>query len=556
MKTVTPQVAYFSMEFAFHNDMPNYAGGLGVLAADMMHSCADMSIPIVGVSLMYHHDEGVFDPTKYLTKRKETVTVIIENRSVRIDLWQMNIEGISGYTVPVIFLSTNTPENPKWDRDLTKYLYSSNPYTRFGQEAILGIGGVRALKALGFEDIGCYHLNEGHSSCLTLELLRRNHYDEAAVKKLCTFTTHTPIAAGHDYFDYDLVYKTLNKIVPLNIKELATGERMGMTQLALNLSRTANSVSEKHREVCRDMFPSYTFENVTNGIYHNRWAGDPMKALFTKYLKNWQKKPEVFSQARSAIPDDALVTAHNQQKKALIEWINAHLEFFPYPTMLPEDLLEEDVLTIAFARRFVPYKRPDLIFHDIDRLRDIGYRKVQMIFAGHCHPDDAFCNNLKDKIKYVANILRGQIKIIVLPEYNLNIAKRLVTGADIWLNNPVPPLEASGTSGMKAALNGVLNASVLDGWWIEGHGMEPHSGWAFGSSSCNYHMADREAGDNDELLKELVDIIDCYYERRDEWIESMKASISLLAHFSTNRVVEEYCEKIWKVKACKKSLPK
>ncbi len=547
MKKLSKKIAYFSMEFAFSNKIPNYAGGLGVLAADAMHSIADLNANVVGVSLLYHQDDDpkkAFNPDKIMKKRKEKIIVIIEDREVKVAIWQMDIKSQDGKnSVPVFFLSTNLPENPRWDRDLTKNLYASDEYTRIGQEVILGIGGVRALRTMGY-DVDIYHMNEGHSAFLTLENLRKNHYDENAVKNICTFTTHTPVGAGHDYFNYNLVYKTINKMVPVNIKNLATEKMLGMTQLALNLSKKTNSVSEKHREVCKKMFPDYEFENVTNGIYHPRWIGEHIKKLFDKNLKGWEKNTNLFKQISKKIPDKELVSARKNEKKEFVQWINENKEFFPFePTK--EDLFNEDTLTLVFARRFVPYKRPDLIFKKIDQLRKIGYKKLQLVFSGRCHPADHFCNNLKAMIGEHARNLRGQIKVAILPDYNLDIAKRLVKGADVWLNNPVCPQEASGTSGMKAGLNGLLNLSILDGWWIEGFKMKPKSGWGFGQNSEDYHLKDRDEEDAKELLKNLEDVIDCYYNRKSEWTKRMKEAISLLSFFNTNRMIEEYYEKIW-----------
>lgn len=538
------------MEFAFDTRIPNYAGGLGVLAADMMYSAADMGLPIVGVSLIYHQEDDpkkAFDPGPFMKKHEERIRVIIENREVQISIWEMEIKGRHGHVVPVYFLSTFLPENPEWDRDITKYLYSSNGYTRLCQEAILGLGGVRALNAMGHADVDVYHMNEGHSAFLTLELLRKSHYREDAVKNQCTFTTHTPIPAGHDYFGYDLVYKTINKIIPLNIKELATQERLGMTQLALNLSKKANSVSAKHREVCQNMFPEHTFENVTNGVYHSRWVGDHMRKLYDTHIPGWEDDISLFKNANTNIPAGELRDAHNQEKSKLIQWINSHAEFFPFDSLYPEDHFDVDTLTIGFARRFVPYKRPDLIFHHLNELREIGFKKLQLIFSGHCHPDDPFCNNMKHVMGNYGKVLRNQVRVAVLPDYNIDISKRLVTGCDIWLNNPVPPEEASGTSGMKAALNGNLNLSILDGWWLEGFEMDSKAGWGFGQYSTGHHLSDRDENDAKELMQHLYDAVDCYYLRKKEWGLRMKHAISLLGYFSTHRSLQEYYERLWDV---------
>ncbi|MBU0722738.1 alpha-glucan family phosphorylase [Patescibacteria group bacterium] len=548
MKNSSMHVAYFSMEFAFDDKLQNFAGGLGVLAADTMYSFADLEIPVVGVSLIYHQDddqEKALMPEAFMKKREETIEIEIENRKIKIIIWQMDVTSKNGHTVPVFFLSSYTPENTRWDRDLTKHLYASDKYTRLGQEIILGIGGYRALKKLGYNDIKHYHMNEGHTAFLGLERLRTNGYNEEVVRAKSSFTTHTPVSAGHDYWGYPLIYQTLGNMVPQNIKNLATPDNLGMTQLAMNLSHKINSVSKRHNEVCKEMFPNHEIENITNGIYHPRWVGTAMKELFNTYLPSWEQQPEIFQTAPVVIPTEALDSARQIEKSALVEWINQMPHNFAVENPSKEDLFSPDTLTIGFARRFVPYKRPGLIFQNIDRLREIGYKKIQLVFAGKCHKNDMFCNKLQDTIRYYGRELRGQIKVIIIPDYNLEIAKHLITGVDIWLNNPFPPREASGTSGMKAALNGVLNLSILDGWWIEGLERAPLAGWGFGSNLNKKNVTNRDKFDEEELLNKLKEAIICYYDEKDMWNERMKHAISLLSYFNTHRLVHEYNNKIW-----------
>lgn len=543
------QVAYFSMEFAVDAHIPNYAGGLGVLAADIMHSCADLSAPVVGVSLIYHqHDtaETTFPIEKYMKKRPEEVTVKIEDRDVIVSAYEYMVKTKEGKDIPIIFLSTYHPDNRHWDRNITKHLYPSHQYTRIAQEAILGIGGVRMLRAMGYNDIDVFHMNEGHSAFLTFEILKECGYKDSEVQKKCTFTTHTPVAAGHDYFEYPSVGKVVGDMMPWHIRDIATHDRLSMTHLAMNLSRRSNSVAKKHRKVCHEMFPGYHFENITNGIHHLSWVSPHMEKLFDKRLKGWRTDISAFEKADS-LSDKEILEAHKKGKKDLITWINGNRGFFPIlPDLIEDDYFEEDVLTITFARRFVPYKRPDLIFTELEKLRDMGHKKIQLIFAGRCHPDDMFCNKLQDRIRDAGRRLRSQIRIAVT-SYDIDIAKKLVSGSDIWLNNPIKPREASGTSGMKAALNGVLNLSLLDGWWIEGHKMEPNSGWAFGDRSLGAtDEYERNVIDAEEMYENLQEVIDEYYERdHKKWAGRMKSAISLLRHFSTHRVVDEYYEKMW-----------
>lgn len=545
MKKENKKIAYFSMEFAFSDDLKNYAGGLGVLSADMILSAADLELDMVGVSLIYHLEDNpqkTFEPSKTMKKLKKTVRVEIEDREVEIVIWQKDVVGRSGHVVPVYFLSTYSENNPVWDRDITRYLYSSNAYTRLCQELILGIGGTRVLKELGVE-VACYHLNEGHAALSALENLKENSYDLEKVKKITTFTTHTPIDAGHDYFDYDLVYRTIGKHLPLNIKELSLENKLGMTELALNTSKKKNSVSLIHEQVCEEIFPDYDFENVTNGIYHPRWVGKHMEALYDKAIKGWRHNPEKLKSVVSNIPDSKIIAARKKEKADLIKWINSNKIFSALTDPTDDDLLSSDLLTIGFARRMVPYKRADLIFRDINKLRNIGYKKIQLVFAGNEYKDDYYSNDLVSRITEYAYQLRGQVKIVFIPTYNLEIAKKLVAGCDIWLNTPIPKHEASGTSGMKAALNGVLNLSVMDGWWAEAYRADVKSGWGFGEF---LESPSRDDSDFSQLSRNLEDAIDCYYNRKEEWVTKVKHSIALVSFFNTHRANKEYMSKIWK----------
>lgn len=547
MEQKSLHVAYFSMEFAFDDRFRNYAGGLGVLAADIAHSFADLGTSAACLTLWYHGDdakEKALDPSPHMRKREETVEVQIEDRKVKIVIWQYDVVGKNGHVVPVFFLSSYTPENTRWDRDLTRYLYSSDRYTRLGQEAILGVGGYRALKKMGYTSVDYYHMNEGHTALIGLERIKTNGFNEDVVRSKSTFTTHTPIPAGHDYFDYHLAQETLGSLLPNNIKTLATNDSLGMTQLAMNLSIRTNAVSRRNQEVIREMFPGREILNVTNGVYHPRWTGDAMRELFDSRIPGWERDPGQFERIFD-VPGHDIFETHQKQKRALIDWVNAQPRCFAIDEMIDEDKLDDHTLTIGFARRFVPYKRPGLIFRDIERLRRVGFKKVQFIFAGKCHPDDMFCNRLRETIFRFGSELRGQVRVAVIPDYNLDVAKHLVTGCDVWLNNPTPPREASGTSGMKAAINGGLNLSILDGWWIEGYEQRPMAGWGVTGSTHEDDFGDRDAQDAEELLSKLEDVIHCYYDRTDEWHERMKNAIALGSYFNTHRVVSEYEERLW-----------
>ena len=532
------------MELALDDRIPNFAGGLGVLASDTIYAAADLGVRLVGVSLLYHVDDDpelAFSPQKIMKRCRKTITVDIEDRKVKIIIWKMIISGQRGHRIPIFFLSTNDQKNKRWDRDLTKNLYASDAYTRLGQEVILGIGGVRALKVLGY-NITHYHINEGHAALLTLEKLKECKGDIDTVRSQCSFTTHTAIDSGHDYFDHSLVDKVLTGYLPEKIRELSPNKCLGMTELALHLSGRANAVSQIHKQVCERKFPGHKFEFITNGIYHRRWIGKHIKKLLDSQIPGWQSAPDKLLSVLKSLPSKKLLSARQAEKKDFTNWINKHKSFLPINNVATVDQFNPRILTVGFARRLVPYKRPDLIFRDINRLQNIGYKKLQLVFAGNCYNDDYFSNNLIAVIRKHAQELRGKLKIALIPEYNLHTGQRLVAGCDLWLNNPTPGSEASGTSGMKAALNGVPNLSTMDGWWIEAYKSDVRSGWGFGEF---VDSPDRNESDYNQLMNNLENIIDCYYNRREEWLEKMIHSIALIAYFNTYRMVNEYVAKMW-----------
>jgi starch phosphorylase len=542
-----PKIAYFSMEFALRSTIPNYAGGLGVLASDILKSCADLGEPVLGVTLMYHLSEDpkkAFLPDKSFRKRPEVIRMHIEDRDIAVGVWEYVIKGARG-DVPLYFLDTNLPENKLWDRDIAKNLYALDRYTRLCQEAVLGFGGIRMLRAMGFKDMETYHMNEGHAAFLTLELLKEQNYVDAEVRKRCVFTTHTPVPAGHDVFEYPLAQNVLGGKMPWHITKLAGESGLNMTRLAISLSRKVNAVAKRHAEVCRQMFPGVPFEYVTNGVHLETWVSDSMQQLFDNKLKGWRKDPAKLAKAPAVLEDEELAEASGKGKQVLVDYINERPELFPIPRkeMIPEDFFNPNTLTVVFARRFASYKRALLLFQDLDRLREIGFEKLQLVYAGPWTPENTFATEVIAQLRHFGKMLRAQIKLVVIPNYNLDVAKLLVQGADVWLNNPQPPMEASGTSGMKAAANGCLNLSILDGWWPEGYALDPKSGFAFGSTEL--YPGSHEQ-DEVELLLELEKVVDCYYRDPEEWSDRMKHAIALGAQFNTHRCVIEYKEKMWK----------
>ncbi len=545
-----PQVAYFSMEIALRSEVPTYSGGLGVLAGDTMRSAADLDLPMVGVTLASRsgyfkqsivngtqlEEPDDWQPDTWAKRLPAKVAVRIGERDVWIGAWQYVVEGHRGGAVPVVLLDTDLPENHSEDRTLTHSLYGGDQTYRFKQEMVLGIGGVRMLAALGF-DISKYHLNEGHAAFLTLELLRRYahsqrdgnglHYDEYAVMQRCVFTTHTPIEAGHDQFPYDLADRLLNDFIDRSVlRRLAGEDRLNMTRLALNLSEHVNGVARRHAEVSRRMFPGYKVAAITNGIHSWTWACDSMRALYDAHLPRWCHEPELFVRV-GRIPDEALREAHGVAKRALLELVR-HSGGPAMDSALP---------VLGFARRMTAYKRADLLFTDVERLKAIARKHpFQIVLAGKAHPHDVPGKALIERLHRYADELTGVVPIAFLPNYNMDVARVLVSGADVWLNTPMRPLEASGTSGMKAALNGVPNLSVPDGWWLEGW-IEGITGWAIGGDADSDNSRDAVAL-YDKLEHEVLPL---YYEDPAQWIAIMKGAIGLNAsYFNSHRMMRRY----------------
>jgi starch phosphorylase len=554
-----PKIAYFSMEIGLKDEIPTYSGGLGVLAGDTVKSAADLCLPFVAVTLLTRKgyfrqeldDDGnqkefpaVWDPAKLMTNAQVTVSLTIENREVLVQAWIYFVESPrGGSSIPVIYLDTDLPENSSDDRTITHHLYGGDDSYRMKQEMIIGIGGVRILRKLGF-NIKKFHMNEGHAAFLTLELLHEykkdieNVWDEShiwdteAVKDLCVFTTHTPVEAGHDKFPYELYNTILGDYFPENILKTLAGEKnVNMTLLGFNLSNHVNGVAKKHGEVSQSMFPGYQINAITNGVHSYTWTCESFKRIFDKYLPGWANEPEIFVRI-GIIPDDEIWAAHTEAKKKLIDYVNS----------VSDADMDYETLTIGFARRATAYKRADLLFSDIERLEKIGTGKIQIIYAGKAHPKDTPGKELIKNIFSYKKQLKDKIKITFLQNYNMGIALNLVSGVDIWLNTPLRPLEASGTSGMKAAHNGVMNFSVLDGWWIEGH-IEGFTGWAIGPAPKKIEPDNNmNSIDSDDLYEKLENVIvPLYYNDRKTWIRMMQNAIGKNAYyFNSHRMMRRY----------------
>lgn len=544
-------VAYFTMEIGLTSEIPTYAGGLGMLAADLMLSAADMGVAAACMTVRWQHgymhqaihkdgtqqyEQTGWEPKKHMALLPQKVKVHLEGRDVTVGAWQLTIKR-NGHEVPVIFLDTDVPENTPEDRSITSHLYGGDGFMRLRQEAVLGIGGVRMLRALGYADIGTFHMNEGHAAFLTLELLRERNFVDADVRKSCAFTTHTPVAAGHDVFPYDMAWKILGDNIPWHIKKLAGDDALSMTKLAMHLSRKSFAVSKVHGMVSNRMFPGEDIGYITNGVHLPRWASPEMQALFDEHIPGWREKQELLAEFAHAIPDGAVRRAHAVAKKRLIDEVN---KYAPVP-------FDTETLTIAGARRVVAYKRPELLYTNLERLKEVCAGKVQIIHAGNAHPQDPFGQEVIQRMIERSHSLKDSVRIVYLPNYNPDLAKLMLAGADVWLNTPTRLHEASGTSGMKASVNGTINFSTLDGWWIEAFERDPESGWRIGPLSSALKDDDTRALDAEDLYTELqYDILpEFQYPDHVRWTHRMKRSIGLAGYFNTNRCLQEYMEKAW-----------
>ncbi len=552
-------IAYFTMEIGLESSLPTYSGGLGVLAGDTVQAAANARLPMVGVSLL--HRKGYFyqrlDETgwqsedsvewsvdDFLEEVPERTTVSIEERSVTVRAWRYDVTGHGDHVVPVYFLDTDLPENTGDDRVLTHFLYGGESYYRLCQEVILGIGGVRMLRELGYHHISNFHMNEGHASLLTLELLRESAADGGEispsgkeiedVRNKCVFTTHTPVAAGHDKFTPELVNQVLGDQTANMIHEQWFHDgAYNMTYLGLNLSHYINGVAKKHKEVARLMFADYPIESITNGVEVERWTLPELQQLFNQYIPGWQEDSFSLRYALS-IPKEELWETHQQVKKKLLHYVNRE-------TNAGMDL---DVFTIGYARRATEYKRMTLLIRDRKRLQMLvhKYGSLQIIFAGKAHPRDQGGKRLIQHIFEAQKNLHPDVQIAYLPNYDMEIAQLMVAGTDLWLNTPDPPLEASGTSGMKAAINGVPSLSILDGWWIEGC-IEGVTGWAIaGSNDGSSDADDQDRKDADALYTKLEEVIvPMYYDNRSGYTDIMRHAIALNgSFFNTQRMMQEY----------------
>jgi len=604
--------AYFSAEFGLHESLPVYSGGLGILAGDHLKSASDVGVPLVGVGLRYR--QGYFqqglDPSGWQTEAYSdidfgrlstglvlaedgtplTIKLPIGNRMLTLQMW-----GVMVGRVPLILLDSNRDDNDPIDRWISAHLYGGDRDTRIAQEMALGIGGVRALRALGY-DPAVFHMNEGHAAFLALELLREGldrgeSWDGAmaATRRQTVFTTHTPVKAGHDAFSTDQVnafmtdyYREFReggaelsheKLLALGRKYAEDPyEEFGMTHLAMHASRSINGVSRLHGEVCREMWqwlwPDKTKDetpigHVTNGIHAQSWIAPPLRALLDRYLgKGWERRqddPRAWDSVDD-IPDAELWAVHCGLKEEMVQHVRASTRALreslgesPEYIEAAAELLSPDALTFGFARRVATYKRLSLLLHDPERalnLLDLPGRPVQFVIAGKAHPHDSEAKRVLQHLFQVRKDPRVMKRATFVVNYNIAVARPLVQGVDVWLNVPRRPLEASGTSGMKAALNGIPNCSILDGWWAEGYNGK--NGWALGKEQEYTDANQQDDEDADSLYRTIEEqIVPLYFDRDADgvphkWVALMKETLKSAGPvFNTERMVSEYVRKVY-----------
>ena len=557
-------IAYFSMEIALAEGLPTYAGGLGVLAGDSVRAAADGGVPLVAVSLV--HRQGYFrqrldasgnqseepqpwSPESILVEVAPRARVEIEGRDVWLRAWRHDVTGIDGHVVPVFLLDTDLPENAETDRRVTDHLYGGDERYRLCQEIVLGIGGVRMLRALGYDRVRRFHMNEGHAALLVLELGYELMLAQGLgcitrdipplVRPLCVFTTHTPVPAGHDQFPLHLVRAVLTDYGDAfneRAAEFCLHSILNMTYLALDNSHYINGVAKRHGETARHMYAQYKIDSITNGVHAGFWTAPPLQALLDRHIGSWRADPASLRYALG-IACEEIWAAHLAAKQEMVRFVGERTGVGLAP----------DVFTIGFARRATEYKRADLLFHDRRRLAELHERAgpIQIVYGGKAHPRDEGGKALIRRVFGEMAELRGKIAAAYVADYDLTAARKLTAGVDLWLNTPLPPLEASGTSGMKAALNGVPQLSMLDGWWLEGC-IEGVTGWAIGDDARATPASDREI-DAQGLYDKLERVIlPLFYRDHDRYVDVMRHAIALNgSFFNTGRMIDQYARKAY-----------
>ena len=533
-------VAYFSAEIGLWSDLHTYSGGLGVLAGDHVKSAADGGVDLVAVTLLYREGYGrqhldskgnqsetypEIDPSEHLTDTGIELALPLDDTTLNARVWVTQVAGISGHVVPVYFIDTRHDLNKPEHAALGNRLYGGDDSTRLRQEYLLGVGGIRILKALGEWPLKGLHLNEGHCTFAAIEMLSQG-WTPAELSRKTLFTTHTPVPAGHDRFSWQDVDAVVGNLLPENVRSFdGCEESCSMSHLAIALAGQVNAVSNLNAWVASTMFEGTHIEPITNGVHHLTWTTPPMKEIFDEHLHGWRNDPAILAHA-GKIPDSALISARQQARAVLRDLVNASTGVE----------LHEDRLTIGFARRFATYKRANLVFSDLERLRKIGAGKIQFVFAGKAHSRDEGGKQIIRDIFAGAEQISDEIPVAFLEDYSMATGLAITGGVDIWLNNPVRPMEASGTSGMKAAMNGVPNFSILDGWWPEAceHGV---NGWAIGKAEDDRD----DQRDVDSLYSVLEnEVLQAWSVGEERWAHLMRAAIATSARFTGARMISDY----------------
>jgi len=540
------------MEIAIQPEMPTYSGGLGMLAGDTLRSAADLGLPLVAFSLL--HRKGYFqqhldpagvqsedvqpwNPEDFCTEEPARVTVSIEDRVVTVRAWRYNLEGCFGHVVPIYMLDTDLDGNSGWDRGLTDHLYGGDTNYRLQQEIVLGMGGARMASVLGLH-VNVYHMNEGHAALLTLALLERQlgggplgaatEADVEQVRRKCVFTTHTPVPAGHDRFSTEQSIRILGGDRTARLEKLGCFRDglLNMTLLALRFSRYANGVAMQHGKVSRAMFPEFAIDSITNGVHAPTWISRPIQQMLDEHIPAW-RRDNLYLRNSIDLPEAKILSAHARAKEGLLAEVGLRTGL----------VLNPKVLTLGFARRVATYKRANLLFTDPERLQKIAAEAggLQILYAGKAHPQDEPGKALiQQVVEEAARFSNETLRIVYLENYDWGLGAQLTAGVDVWVNTPRRPYEASGTSGMKAAMNGVPSLSILDGWWIEGC-IEGVTGWAI------------EDGANDQeeaqsLYRKLeTAVVPLYLEAPERWAHLMRTTLAFNgSYFNTNRMVKQY----------------
>ncbi len=545
-------VAYFSMEIAINPGMNTYSGGLGVLAGDTLRSAADLGLPLIAFTLL--HRKGYFqqhlaadgtqtedvqpwNPAEFCHEEPVRATVSIEGRTVAIRAWRYDVKGRFGHVIPIYLLDTDLQENSGWDRGLTDHLYGGDTNYRLQQEIVLGMGGVRMAHALNYR-INVYHMNEGHAALLTLALLERQmgggplgadtEADIEEVRRKCVFTTHTPVPAGHDRFSMEQSIRILggDRTARLEKQGCFRDGMLNMTLLALRFSRYANAVAMQHGKVSREMFPEFKIDSISNGVHAPTWVSEPIQQMLDEHIPAW-RRDNLYLRNSIEIPEAAIQAAHARSKEALLAEVATRTGHVFNPK----------VLTLGFARRAATYKRANLLFTDPERLQKIAAAAgvLQILYAGKAHPQDEPGKRLiQQVVEEAARYSNDLLKIVYLENYAWDLGAMLTAGVDVWVNTPKRPYEASGTSGMKAALNGVPSLSILDGWWIEGC-IEGYTGWAIEDGATDTD----EATSLYEKLENAV--VPLYLQAPEKWARLMRNTLAFNgSYFNTNRMVKQY----------------